>query len=124
MASKTATTANLTVKFLRGAMSSARRLGFALTNPAEAVTTLSESESDERVPFTPDQTRDLLKAADPEWRGMILFGYHTGRRLHDAANLTWQNIELGLRTITFCDQKTSTRNGEAKGTPSYSCTPT
>ena len=113
-AGKTASTANLAVKVLRGVLSSARRVGVALTNPAEAVALLDESDSEERVPFTTDQTRDLLVAADDEWRGMILFGYHTGIRLHDAANLTWQNIDLAGRTLTFRDQKTSARKRRSK----------
>jgi integrase len=106
---KTATTANLVVKILRAVFNSARRLGLALTNAAEGVKLLSESEADERLPFTADQIRELLAAADEEWRGMILFGYHTGIRLHDAANLTWQNIDLAGRALTFRDEKTSAR---------------
>lgn len=113
-AGKIASTANLAVKVLRAVFSSARRLGIALTNPAEGVTLLDESDSEERVPFTPAQTRDLLQAADIEWRGMILFGYHTGIRLNDAANLTWQNIDLAARTVTFRDQKTSARKQRSK----------
>jgi integrase len=111
---KTATTANLTANILRAVFNSARRLGLALTNPAEGVKSLSESEADERLPFTPDQIRELLSAADNEWRGMILFGYHTGIRLHDAANLTWQNIDLAARTLAFRDEKTSARKRRSK----------
>jgi len=106
---KTATTANLAVNILRAVFNSARRLGLALTNPAEGVKSLSESEADERLPFSSDQIRELLTVADEEWRGMILFGYHTGIRLHDAANLTWQNIDLAGRALTFRDEKTSAR---------------
>lgn len=113
-AGKTPSTANLAVKILRGVFGSARRLGIALTNPVEAVQMLDESAAEERVPFTPDQTRDLLRVADSQWSGMILFGYHTGIRLHDAANLTWQNIDLAARTLTFRDQKTSARKRRSK----------
>ena len=113
-AGKAPTTANLAVQVLRGVFTSARRLGLALTNPAEAVDLLDASGAEERIPFTPDQTRDLLRVADREWRGMILFGYHTGIRLNDAANLTWQNIDLAARTLTFRDQKTSARKKRSK----------
>ena len=111
---KTASTANLALKILRGVFNSARRLGLALTNPADAVELLDESCSEERLPFTGDQMDDLLKAADTEWRGMILFGYYTGIRLHDAASLTWQNIDLAARTLTFRDEKTSDRKRRSK----------
>ncbi|MGI8481289.1 MAG: tyrosine-type recombinase/integrase [Chthoniobacterales bacterium] len=111
---KAATTANLAVTVLRSVFTSARRLGLALSNPAEAVELLDSSDAEERIPFTVDHTRDLLRVADVEWRGMILFGYHTGIRLHDAANLTWQNIDLAARTLTFRDAKTSARKRRSK----------
>ncbi len=113
-AGKTASTANLTVQVLRAAFSSAHRAGISLSNPATAVELLGTSEADERQPFTREQTRDLLAAADTEWRGMILFGYHTGIRLHDVANLTWQNIDLAAQTLVFRDQKTSARKRRSK----------
>jgi integrase len=75
---------------------------------------LRESDAEERLPFTEHQVRDLLQVADPEWRGMILIGAHTGMRLHDAANLTWQNIDLVGRMLTFRDEKTSSRKTRGK----------
>ena len=111
---KTATTANLAVKVLRAVFGSAKRLGYALTNPAEGVRMLRESDAEERQPFTDDQLRDLLRVADSEWRGMILLGGHTGMRLHDAANLTWHNVDLTGRMLTFRDEKTSGRKTRGK----------
>ena len=111
---KTATTANLAVKVLRAVFGSAKRLGYALTNPAEGVSMFRESDAEERQPFTDDQLRDLLRVADSEWRGMILLGGHTGMRLHDAANLTWHNVDLTGRMLTFRDEKTSGRKTRGK----------
>jgi len=111
---KTTTTANLAVKVLRAVFGSAKRLGYALTNPAEGVRMLRESDAEERQPFTDDQLRDLLRVADNEWHGMILIGGHTGMRLHDAANLTWQNVDLAGRMLTFRDEKTSSRRTRGK----------
>src|SRR5262245_586483 len=113
-AGKTATTANLAVKILRGVFNSARRLGLALTNPADAVRSLDESGAEERLPFTPGQTRELLCVANREWRGMILLGYHTGIRLNDAANLTQLNVDIAARTLTFRDAKTSARKRRSR----------
>jgi integrase len=50
--------------------------------------------------------------ADVEWQGMILFAYHTGIRLNDAANLTRQNIERG-EVLRFREAKTSHRKQRA-----------
>ena len=69
-------------------------------------------ESQERLPFSKDQVKDLLAVAESEWRGMILLGYHTGIRLSDAANLTWANIDLFKRILVFRARKTA---GRAKG---------
>ena len=69
-------------------------------------------ESQERLPFSKDQVKDLLAVAENEWRVMILLGYHTGIRLSDAANLTWANIDLLKRILVFRARKTA---GRAKG---------
>ncbi|MBA2272079.1 MAG: tyrosine-type recombinase/integrase [Chthoniobacterales bacterium] len=111
---KTPSTANLAVKVLRAAFGAARRLGVALTNPADGVELLNESESEERIPFTAEQSRQLLQHADDEWRGMILFGYHTAMRIGDAARLTWKNIDLVEQTVSFRDAKTSRRKKKSK----------
>src|SRR5947209_1100093 len=50
--------------------------------------------------------RALLSAASPEWYGLILFGYQAGLRLSDAAHLTWNNVDLEPRLLTFQPQKT------------------
>jgi integrase len=100
------TTSNFSVRLLRGVFSTARRKGVIMTNPAEAVDLFPEHEADQRVPFTPEQVRALLSVASPEWYGLILFGYQAGLRLSDAARLTWNNIDLEQRLLTFQPQKT------------------
>lgn len=106
---KTASTANLAVKILRAAFASARRLGLSLTNPAEGVSLREETDTEERNPFTLPQVGELMAAADDEWRGMILLGYRSGLQLNDAAQLTWENVDLAARTLIFRDAKTSRR---------------
>jgi integrase len=49
----------------------------------------------------------LIAVADAEWQGVILFSYHTGIRLSDAASLTWANIDG--RLLRFRDAKTAHR---------------
>lgn len=111
---KTPSTANLALKVLRSAFGAARRMGVILSNPADGVALLNESDSEQRVPFEDDQVRALIAVSDNEWRGMILFGYHTGIRLGDAAHLTWRNIDPVAQTLSFRDAKTSRRKRRDK----------
>ena len=116
---KSATTVNFGVKVLRGFFNDTRRKGFITTNPAEAVEFLPE-EIEERLPFDDEQVKALLKAAKAdgtgEWVGMILFGFHGGLRLTDAADLSWDNIDLAAHTLTFRAKKTAKRSRGNKET--------
>ena len=111
-AGKTAGTANFSVKVLRALFNTARRQGIIEDNPAEAAELLPE-ETEERLPFEEEQVKALLAAAkaesNDEWRGMILLGYHAGLRLTDSANLTWDNVDLPGRMLTFRAKKTAKR---------------
>lgn len=40
---------------------------------------------------------------------MILFGFHAGLRLQDAANLLWENFDSERGTVTFRERKTANR---------------
>ena len=82
------------------------------TNTAEAVELLAE-EGEQRIPFDGDQVRSLIRHADNEWRGMILFGFHAGLRLSDCAGLTWANIDTVRHTVTFRAKKTAARKKSA-----------
>ena len=105
---KSPTTANHALRVLRAVFNAARRRGLSLSNPTEAVELLA-ADAEEKKPFSQEHVRALLAVADAEWRGMILLGYHTGIRLHDAANLAWDNLDLQDNVLRFEAEKTSRR---------------
>jgi integrase len=109
---KTSGTADFALKVLNGVFEDARRKAIILHNPVQAVEPLCHGASEERRPFTDEQVSALLAVADVEWQGMVLFAYHTGIRLNDAANLTRQNIERG-EVLRFREAKTSHRKQRA-----------
>jgi integrase len=73
--------------------------------PAEHVESIEVEETNRR-PFTGEELKKLLNAANEEWQTMILIAFYTGLRLRDCANLTWQNIELHTGTINVLTEKT------------------
>lgn len=104
---RAATTVNWSVKVLSSALEGAVRSGDIRMNPTKDVKRIKTAKADVRKRFTPEQVRALLKEANNEWRGMILFAYHCGLRLSDAANLTWEAIDLAEGTVAFQPQKTA-----------------
>jgi len=108
---KSISTANFAVKVLSGVFTAAKRRGEIPSNPCQSVGVL-EADAEERIVFTDAQIRDLLEKADGEWTGMVLFGYHCGLRLADAANLRFNQIADGV--LTFRDKKTSHRKRKSK----------
>jgi integrase len=103
---RTPSTANQGIKILRAIFEDCRRDGFISENPAKDCGLLKKSARSSRRPFTVEEVRTILAAADEEWRSMILFGVYTGQRLGDLARLTWQNIDLQAREITLATAKT------------------
>ena len=106
---RSATTANWSVRIIGTALETAFRRGEIRMNPARAIAPVVKNDADERLPFSMDQVKALLSKASDDWRGAILFGYHAGMRLTDAAGLTWRNIDLIERTVAFEEKKTARR---------------
>jgi integrase len=104
--SRTSSTANQGIKILRVIFEDCRRDGFISENPAKDCGLLKKSARSSRRPFTVEELRAILAAADEEWRSMILFGVYTGQRLGDLARLTWQNVDLQAGEITLATAKT------------------
>lgn len=97
--------ANMAVKIVSMAFHSALKQDKIKRNPCIGIDALPE-ESVEREPFTADEIKRLLKAADGDWKPAILFAYFTGARLRDVANMKWSAINLEKRLITFVPEKT------------------
>lgn len=89
-------TVNQDLRILRQALKQAHEIdGLLVKNPTSGIKPFPEDDSTERAPFTAAEVRQMID--DPktteEWRGMILFGGHTGLRLSDIAALGRQHIE-------------------------------
>jgi len=107
-AGKSTHTANLAVKHIRIPLNVARRHGIIPNNPAEAVDTLPVQRAEKGV-FTPKQLSSLLREADADWRGVILFGFYTGARLRDITEMRWQAVDLSEGLVRFIPRKTGSR---------------
>lgn len=95
LAEVSVSTARGSLKKLNVALNDARREGLILANPGEGLTRLKADKTKvEARPFTDEEVRTLLKHADGEWEGMILFAYYTGQRLADVATMAWKNLDL------------------------------
>jgi integrase len=84
------------------------KLGQIPANPLIAIAPLRSAAGEKSV-FTPDQVIRLVKAAQGDWKGVILAGYYTGARLQDVTNLKWSNVDLVKRLIIFKAGKTNTK---------------
>jgi integrase len=104
-AGKSNKTANLSVKIVSAAFNAAFRQGYITVNPCTALEHLPEQTA-ERSNFTPKQVARLVKAAEGDWQGAILFAYYTGARLRDVANMRWNAIDLDAKLISFTPSKT------------------
>lgn len=98
--------ANIALKILRTFFNDAQKEGLIDSNPAVAVPTIRNKSKHQRRPFTPDEINLLLKTADPEWQGMIYFGFYTGLRIGDIAQLTWRNVDLAQCELHVQTSKT------------------
>jgi integrase len=106
-----ATTANLSLKIVRVMLGKAEADGFVMRNEAKFVKgakATKRSSRQTRRAFTLPELKRVLDVCDPEWRSLVLFGFYTGQRLGDLADLTWQNLDLTageLRLATIKNDK-------------------
>lgn len=102
---KAPATLNLAIKTLSMAFGRAVELGHLKLNPTKAIDRIP-TESIAKDVFSPDQVAKLVKAAEGDWKGVILFGFFTGMRLRDIANLQWANVEGEMERVKFKVAKT------------------
>jgi integrase len=101
-----ATINKLVRKYLSAAFTKAVRAGLIRSNPILA-TDPEKVVSDRRDTFSPEQVSKLLAAAKNEdWKGAILFGWTSGARLLDVANLRWESVDLAHGVIAYRQRKT------------------
>ena len=99
-----AQTANLSIKAISTAFNAAVRQHIIDSNPATALESLKVRLS-EKGTFTPQQVAALISAADGDWKNAILFGYFTGARLSDIANMKWEAVDWDEKLIRFTPSK-------------------
>ena len=127
---RTAKTTNHYASDLAGMFRAAVREGLLLASPAAALGKLPEHDSTEREVFTVAEVGRMVSGAGDsvwqdaifpaskadedtrakrcgDWQGMILVGFYAGARLGDCARLTWGNVNLTRKTLSFMPEKTS-----------------
>ena len=98
-------TVSQTIKILKRPFKIALEQGFIDRNPVAAVRPIRTRSAKKGV-FSPEQIRCLFEVAEGDWKGLILSAYFTAGRLLDLVKLTWSDIDLSRKTITFVQRKT------------------
>ncbi len=62
---------------------------------------------------THEEADQLIEAAAPHLRPLVVFLFSTGARISEALYLDWRNVDLSRAHVEFID----TKNGEARGVP-------
>lgn len=109
------TTAGNYVAALKDVLDSAIEDRLLTTNPARSREVrrgkrqTATKEKEKVGPFTLDEVRSLVAVSNEEWKGMILFGFHTGLRMMDIAFLGETNINSAQLLKTSAKTTTLTR---------------
>lgn len=106
------TSCNMDLKVLRACLSAAVRQDLIEKNVAKNVATLKLRGEHKRRAFTLAEVQKVLARCDErggEWRGLVLTAVYTGQRLGDIARLTWQQVDMSKRQISFVTEKTEKR---------------
>ena len=104
--------ANMDLKVVRACLYSAQKQDLLNTNVATKVSILKYRGENTRRAFTLEEVKRVLAKCNEvggEWSGLVLTAVYTGQRLGDIAQLTWQQVDLEKKTISFVTQKTGKR---------------
>lgn len=100
-------TANHMLKMVRIIFAAAEADGVILRNEARLVKKLKvQNAQSSRRAFTLPELKKILAQCDDEWRSLVLFGFYTGARLGDLSRLTWQNLDLTAKELSYVSRKT------------------
>lgn len=103
-------TANTNLRIIRSCLYSALHQGLVGKNAAAQVKQLKERGQKRRRDMSLKEIQTVLsQCGKTVWRGLVLCGLYTGQRLGDCARLTWQQIDLAKRQISFVTHKTGKR---------------
>jgi integrase len=105
---RASTVNGLVRKILAQPFRAAKNKGLIQIDPIAGLKAV-RGDSVEKHIFTAEQVQRLINAATGDWKGMVIAGFYTGARLGDLANLTWGNVDLFERTITFTQKKTGAK---------------
>ena len=106
------TSCNMDLKVLRACLSTAVKQDLIEKNVARNVAVLKQRGECKRRAFTLAEIQKVLVVCDErggEWRGLVLTAVYTGQRLGDVARLTWQQVDLDKRQMSFVTEKTGKR---------------
>jgi integrase len=102
-------TANQSMTVVSAAFNAAWRQDHIKKNPCLALDSLhkkARANATKRGTFSSAQVAKLVHAAEGDWKAAILFGYYTGARVSDVANMRWESIDLSAEEICFTPSKT------------------
>lgn len=105
---RASTVNGLVRKILAQPFRAAKNKGLIQIDPIAGLKAV-RGDSVEKHIFTAEQVQRLINTATGDWKGMVIAGFYTGARLGDLANLTWGNVDLFERTITFTQKKTGSK---------------
>jgi len=87
-----------------------------MANPFGSTSTAGITNKPQRAvgrrPLSEAEVMTVCQAATGELRTLLAIGVYTGLRLHDAACLQWEYVNLELRRLVVTPHKTASRSGK------------
>ena len=112
LASVSGSTANKELMRLKHVLNRAVAWSYIKTSPARLV--MKAKEAPGRVRYlAPAERTALLASASPDLRPYIVAALQTGARRGELLGMTWADIDMKARTVTF----SKTKNGDARTVP-------